>query len=114
MADQEPDLDTLERDELVALLRELYGSTDVLRHDRPRRSDEHPTMKPVGLLSRLIVNSARKGALVYDPFLGSGSTLIAAERQGRICYGVELEPAYVDVVVRRWQTVTGLTAKVAS
>ena len=45
---------------------------------------------------------------------GSGSTLIAAERQGRICYGVELDPAYVDVVVRRWQTVTGLTAKVAS
>lgn len=114
VADQEPDLDTLERDELVALLRELYGSTDVIRHDRPRRSDEHPTMKPVGLLSRLIVNSTKKGALVYDPFLGSGSTLIAAERQGRICYGVELEPAYVDVVVRRWQTVTGLTAKVAS
>lgn len=114
VADQQPDLDTLDRDELVALLRKLYGSTDVIRHDRPRRSDEHPTMKPVGLLSRLIVNSTKKGALVYDPFLGSGSTLIAAERQGRVCYGVELEPAYVDVVVRRWQTITGGTARLAS
>ena len=114
VADQQPDLDALDRDELVALLRGIYEASDVIRHDRPRRSDEHPTMKPVGLLSRLIVNSTKKGALVYDPFLGSGSTLIAAERQGRICYGVELDPAYVDVVVRRWQTVTGLTAKVAS
>lgn len=78
------------------------------------RLDYQPQHEPILFLSRLIVNSAKKGALVYDPFLGSGSTLIAAERQGRICYGVELEPAYVDVVVRRWQTVTGLTAKVAS
>ena len=71
-------------------------------------------MKPVGLLSRLIVNSTKKGGLVYDPFLGSGSTLIAAERQGRVCYGVELDPAYVDVVVRRWETVTGGKARLAS
>ena len=114
VADQEPDLDTLDRDELVALLREIYEASDVIRHDRPRRSDAHPTMKPVGLLSRLIVNSTKKGGLVYDPFLGSGSTLIAAERQGRICYGVELDPGYVDVVVSRWETVTGGKARLAS
>ena len=114
VADREPDLDTLDRDELVALLREIYEASDVIRHDRPRRSDEHPTMKPVGLLSRLIVNSTKKGGLVYDPFLGSGSTLIAAERQGRACYGVELDPVYVDVAVRRWETVTGAAARLAS
>jgi DNA modification methylase len=114
IADQQPDLDTLDRDELVALLREIYEASDVIRHDRPRRSDSHPTMKPVGLLSRLIVNSTKKGGLVYDPFLGSGSTLIAAERQGRVCYGVELDPVYVDVVVSRWETVTSGKARLAS
>jgi DNA modification methylase len=114
VADQQPDFDVLERDELVALLREIYEASDVIRHARPRRSDEHPTMKPVGLLSRLIVNSAKKAGLVYDPFLGSGSTLIAAERQGRVCYGVELDPVYVDVVVRRWETVTGGKAGLAT
>ena len=71
-------------------------------------------MKPVGLLSRLIVNSTKKGGLVYDPFLGSGSTLIAAERQGRICYGIELDPHYCDVIVRRWETVTGRQAALAT
>ena len=114
IADQQPDLDTLDREELVGLLREIYETTDVIRHARPRRSDEHPTMKPVGLLSRLVVNSTKKGGLVYDPFLGSGSTLIAAERQGRVCYGVELDPAYVDVAVRRWETATGAVARLAS
>jgi DNA modification methylase len=67
-------------------------------------------MKPVALLARLLVNSTKRGDVVYDPFLGSGSTLIACERQGRICYGIELEPGYVDVVVRRWENVTGLRA----
>jgi DNA modification methylase len=114
IADQEPDLDTLDRDELVALLREIYDASDVIRHDRPRRSDEHPTMKPVGLLSRLIVNSTKKGGLVYDPFLGSGSTLIAAERQGRVCYGIELDPHYCDVIIRRWENVTGRQAALAT
>jgi len=114
IADRQPDLDTLDRDELVALLREIYEASDVIRHDRPRRSDSHPTMKPVGLLSRLIVNSTKKAGLVYDPFLGSGSTLIAAERQGRACYGVELDPVYVDVAVSRWETVTGGRARLAS
>lgn len=107
IADQQPDFATMERPALVAMLEEIYAGTTVIRHDRPSRSDEHPTMKPVGLLSRLIVNSSRKGEVIYDPFLGSGSTLIAAERQGRVCYGVELDAAYCDVIVHRWETVTG-------
>ena len=114
IADQQPDFDAMDRGELVTLLQELYETSTVVRHDRPRRSDEHPTMKPVGLLSRLIVNSTKKGGLVYDPFLGSGSALIAAERQGRTCYGIELDPHYCDVVVRRWETVTGRQAALAT
>lgn len=110
IADQQPDFADMERDELVALLEEIFDCSSVIRHDRPRKSDEHPTMKPVGLVSRLIVNSTRKDAVVYDPFLGSGSTLIAAEVQGRTCYGVELDPAYCDVIRARWENLTGLTA----
>lgn len=110
VADQQPDFRAMEREDLAALLEDIYAHTTVIHHDRPKRSDEHPTMKPVGLLSRFIVNSTKKAQLVYDPFLGSGSTLIACERQGRVCYGVELDPGYCDVIVNRWQTLTGKTA----
>jgi DNA modification methylase len=58
-------------------------------------------------MRRPIENNSRPGQAVYDPFLGSGTTLIAAEMTGRVCYGLELSPAYVDVVVRRWQLFTG-------
>jgi len=74
---------------------------------RPRRSEEHPTMKPVELVARMVANSTKPGDLVYDPFSGSGTTLIACESLGRRCAAVELEPRYVDVVVERWQTLTG-------
>ena len=63
----------------------------------------HGTQKPVECMRRPIENNSRPGQAVYDPFLGSGTTLIAAEMTGRVCYGLELSPAYVDVVVRRWQ-----------
>ena len=68
----------------------------------------HGTQKPVECMRRPIVNNSRPGAAVYDPFLGSGTTAIAAEITGRICYGLELNPAYVDVIVQRWQ---GFTAR---
>jgi DNA modification methylase len=71
---------------------------------------EHPTQKPVGLYERPIKNHTQRGDLVYDPFLGSGTALVAAEGLGRICYGVELEPRYCDVVIRRWEHLTGKTA----
>jgi DNA modification methylase len=70
----------------------------------------HGTQKPVECMRRPIVNNSRPGQPIYDPFLGSGTSLIAAEMTGRICYGVELNPAYVDVVVRRWQGFTGRAA----
>jgi DNA modification methylase len=71
----------------------------------------HPTVKPVALVADAIMDVSSRGDLVLDSFLGSGTTLIAAERTGRTCYGIELEPVYVDVAVRRWQTLTGLQAK---
>jgi hypothetical protein len=61
-------------------------------------------------MRRPIVNNSRPGELVYDPFLGSGTSLIAAEMTGRICCGLEISPAYVDVIVRRWQAFTGRNA----
>jgi DNA modification methylase len=72
---------------------------------------EHATQKPVECMRRPIINNSRPGEAIYDPFLGSGSTLIAAEMTGRVCFGLELNPAYVDVVVRRWQLFTGRVAR---
>jgi len=71
---------------------------------------DHPTQKPVELMRRPILNHLQRGELVYEPFLGSGTTLAAAELTQRVCYGVELDPKYVDVVVQRWQTLSGKQA----
>ena len=84
--------------------------SDVWFIDRPSRNDLHPTMKPVGLVERAIRNSSPRGGLVLDPFGGSGTTLIAAERTGRVARLIELDPRYCDVIVRRWQEETGRTA----
>jgi DNA modification methylase len=83
---------------------------DVWFFDRPARNDLHPTMKPVALVERAIRNSSKSRDIVLDPFGGSGSTLIAAEKAGRAARLVELDPAYGDVVVRRWQGLTGRAA----
>jgi DNA modification methylase len=83
---------------------------DVWEHDKPRASPDHPTMKPVALVADAIRNSSRPRDLVFDPFLGSGTTLIASEQLGRRCIGVEIEPAYCDVAIRRWEKLTGRKA----
>ncbi len=80
---------------------------DVWRFDKPTASPLHPTTKPVPPVQRAIENSSKPRDVVLDSFLGSGSTLIACERSGRISYGMELEPAYVDVAVKRWESFTG-------
>lgn len=77
--------------------------TDIWRHDKPNRSEEHPTMKPVALCSEGILGSSKRDQIVLDLFLGSGSTLIACEKTGRICYGMEMDPKYCDVTVQRWE-----------
>jgi DNA modification methylase len=84
---------------------------DVWQIARPSESPLHPTMKPLALIERAIANSSRDGDLILDPFLGSGTTLIAAERTGRICAGIELDPVYVDVAVARWERFSGGTAE---
>jgi DNA modification methylase len=71
---------------------------------------DHPTQKPMVLMTKPILNHTLPGEAVYDCFLGSGTTLIAAEQTGRVCYGVELDPKYIDVIVRRWQQYTGKRA----
>jgi DNA modification methylase len=70
----------------------------------------HPTVKPVALVADAIMDCSARGDVVLDAFLGSGTTLIASERTGRICYGIELDPVYVDTIVRRWQAFTCQTA----
>jgi DNA modification methylase len=76
--------------------------SDVWDIPRPKRSEEHPTMKPIELVARAISNSSRKGDLVLDLFGGSGTTLLAAEQTERVCCSMELDPKYVDVIVKRY------------
>jgi DNA modification methylase len=70
----------------------------------------HPTVKPVALVADAVMDCSKRGDIVLDPFLGSGTTLIAAERTGRVCHGMEIDPVYVDVAIRRWQAISGLSA----
>ena len=71
----------------------------------------HPTVKPVAMVADAMLDCSARGEIVLDAFLGSGTTVIAAERTGRRCYGLELDPAYVDTIIRRWQTLTGGSAR---
>ena len=93
------------------LWRSDRKQSTVLEFDKPARSKEHPTMKPVKLLAYLIRNSTLPDAVVLDPFGGSGSTLIACEETGRSCCMVEIDPRYCDVIVSRWEQVTGRKAE---
>jgi len=82
----------------------IMGGSDENKYD-------HPTQKPIDLMRRPILNHLRRGELVYDPFLGSGTTLAAADLTERVCYGIELDPKYVDVIVQRWQTLSNKKAR---
>ena len=75
------------------------------------KNDLHPTMKPIPLLRRLILNSSRIGGTIYDPFGGSGSTLIAAEQTKRRCFMIEIEPKYAAVICQRYEKMTGIAPK---
>ena len=85
--------------------------TTVLEFDRPSVSKEHPTMKPVGLFDYLIKNNTKKDDVVLDLFAGSGTTVIACEQNGRVAYSMELDPRYVDVIIARWEKLTGEQAE---
>lgn len=88
-----------------------HTQTDVWSIKRPKRSEEHPTMKPVELVARALTNSSKKGAPVLDLFGGSGTTLMASEQTGRRCYMMELDPHYCDVIIKRWEDFTGRKAE---
>jgi len=112
--DGELDLARASRAELIGLVKELRSArrTDVVREDKTRHNELHPTMKPTGLVRQLLANSTRARDLVLDPFAGSGSTLVAAEQLGRRAALIELEPGFCDVVVRRWEALApGNTAR---
>ena len=104
------DFDNLKKEEAIELLKEIYAEeipTTVMHEDKPLINDLHPTMKPLRLIGRLVNNSSRKGENVLDLFGGSGSTLITCEQLDRKCYMMEYDPKYVDVIIDRWETLTG-------
>ena len=92
----------------------FYGNASCMStkfFDKPHVSDLHPTMKPVELITECIQEGSSSGGTIYDPFLGSGTTLVAAEQTGRVCYGMEIDPVYVQVAIDRWEQLTGQKAK---
>jgi DNA modification methylase len=86
------------------------NQSDVWQIKKPQKNDLHPTMKPIELMERAILNSSQPGNRVLDSFSGSGSTLIACEKTKRVCLSMELDPAYCDVIIKRWQEFTGKRA----
>ena len=88
-----------------------YPSVTSPRGSRRRDLELHPTVKPVAMVADAIMDVTRRGEIVLDPFLGSGTTLMAADRTGRRCRGVEIDPAYVDVAIERWVAMTGIEPK---
>jgi DNA modification methylase len=99
------DLPDLERLKAEGLLQGGQGDADL---------DLHPTVKPIALVADAIMDSTNLDDLILDPFLGSGTTLLAAERARRRCHGVELDPLYVDTVIARWERLTQQQARLAS
>jgi DNA modification methylase len=88
----------------------IYPGASSLGSDARKGLEDHPTVKPTPMLQDALIDLTNRGDIVLDPFLGSGSTLIAAENTGRVCRGVELDPLYVDVIIRRYEAATGTIA----
>jgi len=108
------DLNKMKIKELKALVKQLLEpkvATTIIAEDKPSKNAEHPTMKPVKIIGRMISNSSRRGEIVQDAFAGSGTAVIAAEQLGRTCYMMELDPKYVDVIIDRFQNFTGVKAE---
>lgn len=108
--EDKPDLQHMKKPELLELCERLLQpaeETTALHFDKPLASEEHPTMKPVKLFARLIRNSSRPGDTVLDPFGGSGTTVVACEQMGRSARVMELDPRYCDVILARWEKLTG-------
>ena len=109
VVDESKPVDKMSKPELKELVRALMERhpQSVVYEDKPLHSSLHPTMKPVKLVARFMVNSSQRGDVVADIFGGSGTTLITAEQLGRKCRMMELDPHYVDVIIQRWENLTG-------
>ncbi len=105
-------LDYLPQHELIAYgwfgTHKFYKAKDksIIYCPKPSKSKFHPTTKPTSLIRRLVLNSTQTSDIVYDPFLGSGTTLLACEQTKRRCFGIELDPEYCQVIIKRWQHLT--------
>lgn len=110
--DQTFNIDSLCKDELKAMLQDYinHDHNTIIYQDKPLANDLHPTMKPVKMCAGMIRNSSKPQELVLDLFGGSGSTLIACEQLGRVCYMMEHEPKYADVIIKRYEDFTGKKA----
>jgi len=105
-------LEQLTKAQLIRLLKDASSAWEIDWEGKSRPiGNEHPTQKPVEIFARPLRKHTRPGDVCYEPFSGSGSQLIAAEQLGRCCFGMELEPVFVDVAIRRWQTLTGQAAR---
>jgi site-specific DNA-methyltransferase (adenine-specific) len=111
---EKQDLSKLSKQELVEFLTAAMETTSVIKEKRPRRNDIHPTMKPIALVSKMLKNSCKSGDTVLDPFGGSGSTLIACDQLGLKAALVELDPKYCDVIIQRWENLTGQKAELVN
>lgn len=111
--EDEDNLKEMTKGELIAYIKTMQegGPTSVFYEDKPVRNDIHPTMKPLKLIARCVLNSSKKGERVLDSFNGGGSTLMVCEKTERIYYGMELDPIYVERTIKRWEEETGLKAE---
>ena len=111
--EDEENLKEMTKSELISYIKTMQDTspTTVFYEDKPVRNDIHPTMKPLKLIARCVLNSSKKGDKILDSFNGGGSTLMVCEKSERIYYGMELDPLYVARTIRRWEEETGLTAE---
>lgn len=108
--DDHTDLKKLKKEEMLKLLQDIFAAkkaTTIIDCDKPLADADHPTMKPVRLIGYLVRNSSKKGDIVLDAFGGSGTTLIACEQLGRKARLMEIDPHYCDVIIARWEKLTG-------
>ncbi|HFI0448585.1 TPA: DNA modification methylase [Streptococcus suis] len=110
--EDEENLKEMSKSELIAYIKTMQENapTTIFYEDKPLKNSIHPTMKPLKLIARCVLNSSRKGDKVLDSFNGGGSTLMVCEQTERTCYAMELDPIYVERTIRRWEEATGQTA----
>lgn len=111
--EDELDIDKMKKDELVELVKQMTQDnipTTIIHENKPIKNDLHPTMKPLKLCGQLIRNSSKPHEIVLDLFGGSGSTMMVCQQLDRVCYMMEYDPRYVDVIINRWEALTGQKA----